>query len=149
MVVATESRRRFWVIVLSSILISVILTALLIYGLVALAAVIIGDDPDDPFDPGFSHSEARDAVARELCPGDPDRFDDELTAYNDSGIYYVHVDDPGAIEAVDDADDAYVGQLVVFGVARFTDESDELRVDSSDAQGAGYMARTRASPACR
>jgi len=101
----------------------------------------------DPTYPGFSAGEARFAVARELCPNDPDRLTQELIVYRDSNLYGVYVrasSETGSISDIRGRSDS----LAFFTVIAGLDNPDELRIDPVGERSTLYLEMQRASPGC-
>lgn len=81
---------------------------------------------DDPFDPHLSEGAARKLVAEELCPQQPDRVLSHLTAYLDSGTYYVQFTSTSGMT------------LATFGVAR-PDKHSQPIVGPGDDRAAAFL----------
>jgi hypothetical protein len=95
---------------------------------------------DDPFATDISRSEAREAVALELCPQDPTRIASELIPEFDSGYWIVYIrasDDIQSSAQIQGRDD-FVAVFLVTG-------GNELQVSSADDQSEAYMAYVRAA----
>ena len=81
---------------------------------------------DDPFATDISRSEARQAVALELCPQDPDSVLEDIVATLDSGYWYVSIGD----------------RPILFTVQEVK-ASSRLRVDAADKPSQAYLEETR------